>query len=162
MRRECRECFPLHRELAIRTCITARAWRACRDTCRDLKLAVSFEVGGGENIPGIPGACANRNFGYLVRGTCGLNSFTYQVGQLWNEMPTRYLSRPPYVYNGNTTSWKPSLYWDGVLVVFILQDWYRSILLGEKDNSLCIYIYIYICAENCSIPTWYNTILRMT
>ena len=29
---------------------------------------VSFEVGGGENVPGIPGACATRNFTYLIRG----------------------------------------------------------------------------------------------
>ena len=28
----------------------------------------SFGVGGGENIPGIPGACKTRNFTYLVRG----------------------------------------------------------------------------------------------
>ena len=41
MRRECWERFPRHR---------ARH----RDTCRDHYLAVSFEVGGGENIPGIP------------------------------------------------------------------------------------------------------------
>ena len=35
MRRECRERFPRHRGLAIPTCITARAWRTCRDACRD-------------------------------------------------------------------------------------------------------------------------------
>ena len=35
MRRECRERFPRHRELAILTCITACAWRTCRDVCRD-------------------------------------------------------------------------------------------------------------------------------
>ena len=29
---------------------------------------VSYEVGGGENVPGIPGACATHNFTYLVRG----------------------------------------------------------------------------------------------
>ena len=29
---------------------------------------VSFEVGGGENVPGFPGACATRNFTYLERG----------------------------------------------------------------------------------------------
>ena len=29
---------------------------------------VSFEVGGRENVPGIPGACATHNFAYLVRG----------------------------------------------------------------------------------------------
>ena len=31
-------------------------------------LAVSFEVGGGENAPGTLGECATRNFIYLVRG----------------------------------------------------------------------------------------------
>ena len=62
--------FPHHRGLAIPTCITARAWRTCRDACRDRQLAVSFKVGGGENVPGIPGACATRNFTHLARGPC--------------------------------------------------------------------------------------------
>ena len=57
MRREFQERFLRHRGLAIPTCITARARRTCRDACRD----------GDENLPGIPGACANRNFTYLVR-----------------------------------------------------------------------------------------------
>ena len=35
MRRECREHFFRHHGLAIPTCITARAWRTCRDACRD-------------------------------------------------------------------------------------------------------------------------------
>ena len=47
MRRECRERFPRHRRWAIPTCITARAWRTCRDACRDRQLSVSFEIGGG-------------------------------------------------------------------------------------------------------------------
>ena len=50
------------------TCIMTRAWCTCRDACRDRWLAVSVEVGGRENIPGIPGACAARNFTFLVRG----------------------------------------------------------------------------------------------
>ena len=70
MCRECRERFLRHRRLAIPTCITARAWCTCRDACRDRSLAVSFGVGGGENVPGIPGACATRNFTYLVRSRC--------------------------------------------------------------------------------------------
>ena len=32
--------------------------------------AVSFEVGGGENVPGNPHACVIRNFTYLVRDPC--------------------------------------------------------------------------------------------
>ena len=68
MHREYREHFPRHRGLAIPTCITARAWLTCCVACRDRKLAVSFDVGGWENIPDIPGACPTRNFAYLVRG----------------------------------------------------------------------------------------------
>ena len=30
-----RECFPRHRGLAMPACIMARAWRTCRDACRD-------------------------------------------------------------------------------------------------------------------------------
>ena len=71
--RECRERFPRHRGSAIPTRVTPRAWRTCRDACRDRNLAVSFEVGVGENISGIPGACAFRNFVYPIRGPwrCG-------------------------------------------------------------------------------------------
>ena len=60
--------FPVHRGFAIPTCITTRASRTCRDACRDRLPVVSFEVGGGKNVPGIPGAWATRNFTYLVRG----------------------------------------------------------------------------------------------
>ena len=63
-----RERFPHHRGLTIPTCITARAWRMRRDAYRDRYLAVSFEVVGGKNVPGIPCTCATRNFAYLVRG----------------------------------------------------------------------------------------------
>ena len=56
--------FP--RGLAIPTCIMSRTWCTCRDACRDLSLAVFFGVGGGENVPSIPGACATHNFPYLV------------------------------------------------------------------------------------------------
>ena len=45
MRLECRERFPGHRGLAISTCFASR-----------------------HIVPGIPGACATRNFAYLVRG----------------------------------------------------------------------------------------------
>ena len=43
-------------------------WRTCSDACCDRKLVVPFKVGGEENVPGIPGACATRNFMFLVRG----------------------------------------------------------------------------------------------
>ena len=41
------------------TCVTHVPW------C----MSGSLTRGGGENVPGIPGACATRNFTYLLRGT---------------------------------------------------------------------------------------------
>ena len=42
------------------TCVTQVPW------C----MSGSLTRGGGENVPGIPGACATRNFAYLARGPC--------------------------------------------------------------------------------------------
>ena len=64
--------FPRHRRLVIPTCIMARASRTCRDACRDRLLVVSFEVDGGESVPGIPGATGNLTC--LVRGPCTTGS----------------------------------------------------------------------------------------
>ena len=46
------------------TCVTHVPW------CMPGSLTtVSIEFDNGENVPGIPGACATRNFTYLIRGT---------------------------------------------------------------------------------------------
>ena len=70
MRREWRERFPRHRlqrkplvsdpGVHHRTCVTHVPW------C----MSGSLTHGGGENVLGIPGACATRNFTYLARGPC--------------------------------------------------------------------------------------------
>ena len=70
MHQECRERFPRHRlqwKLLVSdpgmhhgTCVTHVPWCMPRTLTR----------GGGENVPGIPGACATRNFMYLARGPC--------------------------------------------------------------------------------------------
>ena len=74
-RRECRGRFSRHRfqtkplvsDLSMHhgTLTTHVPW--CRSG--------SLTRGGGENVPGIPGACATRNFTYLSRGPCQ-NVFT--------------------------------------------------------------------------------------
>ena len=68
MRRECRERFPHHRiqrkprvsdpSMHHGTCVTHVPWR----------MPGSLTRGGGENVPGIPSACATRIFTYLARG----------------------------------------------------------------------------------------------
>ena len=67
MRRECRERFPRHRlqwkppvndpGMHHGTCVTHVPW------C----MPGSLTCAGRENVPGIPGACATRNFTYLIR-----------------------------------------------------------------------------------------------
>ena len=68
MRRKCRERFPRHRLQRIPlvndpgmhhgTCVTHVPW------C----MSGSLNHSGRENVPGIPAACATRDFAYLVRG----------------------------------------------------------------------------------------------
>ena len=101
MRRQCRERFPRHRGLAIQTCITARAWRTGHDAWRDRYLKFTFEVGGVENFPGIPAACATRNFAYLVRGPWR------QYGQFLhiNKTNMRVLLVPSLVSHTIGSSW---------------------------------------------------------
>ena len=70
MRRECRERFYRHRlqmkplvsgpSMHHGTCVTHVSWYMSGSlTCSD-----------GANVPGIPGACATRNFTYLESGPC--------------------------------------------------------------------------------------------
>ena len=98
MRRECRERFPHHRGLATPTCIMARVRRMCRDACRDRYLSVSFEVGDGENVPGIHGACTTRNFAYLVRGPLSPAMTHLMTGLWWDVMIQDWLRA---LYSGN-------------------------------------------------------------
>ena len=92
MRRECRERFLRHRGLAILTCITARA---SPEVCRDCYLVISFEDGGGENVPGISGACANHKFTYLLRGP--LVSCQQYVGLVFGWELTTFLRQEPWL-----------------------------------------------------------------
>ena len=90
MRLECQERFPRHRhqrkplvsDLGMHhgTCVTHEP------RC----MSGSLTRGGGENIPGIPCACANRNFAYLVRGPCLLkiNVRNHSILPLWEGQPT--------------------------------------------------------------------------
>ena len=83
MRWEGQERFSRKRGLTIPTCITARASRSCRDTCRDRYLAVCFDSMAGRR-PGIPGACATHSFTYLVRGPWGI-----QHNPMYTSTPSR-------------------------------------------------------------------------
>ena len=46
--------FPRHRGLAIPTCITARAWRTCRDACWDASQGFPLKLVAGKPFPVFP------------------------------------------------------------------------------------------------------------
>ena len=93
MRRECRERFPRHRlqskplvsdpDMHHGTCATHVPW------C----MAESLTHGGGENVPGIPGACATRNFTYLARGPCTV------IKGIWSSYDQYTCTEYMYVYS---------------------------------------------------------------
>ena len=62
------------------TCVTHVPW------C----MSGSLTRGGGENVPGIPGACATRNFAYLARGLWGV------FHELYKETLPRYIESALY------------------------------------------------------------------
>ena len=70
------------RDMHHSTCVTHVPW--CMPGSYRL-VAVSFEIGGGKNVPCIPGACATRNFTYPERGPCffkivmAISSFFFQM-----------------------------------------------------------------------------------
>ena len=101
MCRECREGFPRHRlqrkplvsypGMHRGTCVTHVPWY----------MSGSLTHGGGENVPDIPGACATRNFTYLVRGPLTYN-FTVMQSYIqkfvfWISTYNKPISQFPHV-----------------------------------------------------------------
>ena len=84
MRWECRERFPHQRPqrktlvsdpgMHHGTCVTHVPW------C----MSGSLTCGGGENVPGIPGACATRNFTNLARGPWSISHATTNASWPYN------------------------------------------------------------------------------
>ena len=89
MRRECTERFPRHqyqRKSLVSdpgmhngTCVTHVPW------C----MSGSLIRGGGENVPGIPGACATRNFTYLARSPAADMSPCYLLSRSKTQMSSK-------------------------------------------------------------------------
>ena len=68
MHRECRESFPC-RQLQRKPLLSDPGMNHGMCVTHVLRcMSGSLTRGGGENVPGIPGACATLNFTYLERG----------------------------------------------------------------------------------------------
>ena len=70
MRRECRKRFPRHRHYMKPLVSDPGMHHGTCVTHVPRCMSGSLNRGGGENVPGIPSACATRNFTPLVRGSC--------------------------------------------------------------------------------------------
>ena len=84
MRRECRERFPRH-QLQRKPLVSDPGMH--HDTCVTRVprcISGSLTRGGGENVPGIPGACATRNVTYLARGPWDILINTKYSTVVWN------------------------------------------------------------------------------
>ena len=68
VRRESRERFPRHRLQSKPLVSDPGMHHGTCVTHVPLCMSGSLNRSGGENVPGVPGACANRNFAYLARG----------------------------------------------------------------------------------------------
>ena len=121
MRRECRERFPHHRlqrkplvsdpDMHHDTCVRHVPW------C----MSGSLTNGGGENVPGIPGACTTRNFTYLARGPWGWDNQTLEhmrtltpelVSRSWisNCIPQKYCGMWLHMHASDSCFWHKSFH----------------------------------------------------
>ena len=119
MRREWRERFPRHR-LQGKTLVSDPGMH--HGTCvRHVPWCMSGSLtrGGGENVPGIPGACATRNFTYLARGP--LVSQQCIPNRFYTFVSTAIASYKTWCSLRNFNSWNP----------------FRSIVQFEHFTGLC-------------------------
>ena len=96
-------------------------------------MSGSLTHGGGESVPGIPGACTTRNFTYLVRGPCPRDEQCKQkrpqlrrhiiiLGNVW-----RSLLKGQY-YDGMCGCYPPMIFSSSFRLLFqrIPQEWPKT------------------------------------
>ena len=97
MRRECRECFPRNRLQRKPPVSDPGMYHGTYVTHVPWCMSGSVARGGGENVPGIPGAYANLNFMHLTRGPCNCLCTTRYKNNEISIMSN--LQTNPLVYN---------------------------------------------------------------
>ena len=147
MHRECRERFPRHR-LQRKPVVSDPASRHV-PWC----MSGSLTRGGGENVPGIPGACATRTFTYLARGPChdafmssgrhyrdwspsqaiwrGSGEIRLPLGAPDNILPPAKLSQFTYLQDTNDTVISKCPGWSYGSSIFCILKWGPYLSYGE-------------------------------
>ena len=129
MRWKCRERFPRHRlqrkplvsdaGMHHGTCVTHVPW------C----MSGLLTRGGGENVPGIPSACATRNFTYLARATVSVTKWL-----CWN--PKEYWSNRLVHIENKTKQTSQGVFYFFMVSLRHIFRWYSSAkyFTGVEDN----------------------------
>ena len=161
MRRECRERFPRLRfpkkarvsdpDMLHGTCVTHVPW------C----MSGSLTSGDGENVPGIPGACATCNFTYLVRGPCDDQATLAQVMNWCRQATSHYLrqcgpfgiTRPLWA-NGISLSTQTLTHWDRDKMAAIFQTTFSSgfTWMAMYEFRLKCHWSLFSCVQLTNIP----------
>ena len=125
--------FKGNRDLAIPACFTARASRMSRSLTRN-----------GENVLGNLGACATRNFTYLVRGPCPKldvgSKFHHQILSNYGSEQAAYLDFNVCNYHQNYSG----IVW--MVFSLAMKPWcFKAYCLSKRSCVLCyIGLRIYI------------------
>ena len=98
-------------------------------------MSGSLIRGGGENVPGIPGACATRNFTYLARGQCLLGLLRWHWGKV---LPSCQWSNPER-YGWRT--WRVSMGNNGIVWYYIISFTFQLCFLFYLVVIFMLYEY---------------------
>ena len=108
------------------TCVTHVPW------C----MSGSLNRGGGENFPGIPGACATRNITYLARGPLQKFRFVFVASLknlLYKKMICRWFQTPCGITIMGSRQLKPLLF----VRDYIAEDLSQLSIAGWSWGSVC-------------------------
>ena len=123
MHRECRERFPRHSGLAILACITTRAWRTCRDACRDRQIAVCLKSVAGKAFPAFLAHAQPVVVRIWPTSQCVFGMFRITVNDFWIAIyrPRWNARNIECVYLLHTSTY--NLFCDDIETVFKTLQW---------------------------------------
>ena len=118
------------------TCVTQVPWCMSR----------SLTHGGGQNVPGIPGACATHNFTYLVRGPRGRMTDLILYLDLLNEcteLPHVNIMTTHLLQAGSSKIW--SIIISCILGPVYISVYTKNIILAIKRIGIYVCIICMLC-----------------
>ena len=128
------------------TCVTHVPW------C----MSESLIRGGGENVPGIPGACATRNFAYLARGPFG-----NILGMVRSPIKTRAFNKIPWICMCLKKEIKMTLKELYGQDFFLFSNWKNGCNSPFPANKRCKFAYWWLYRWILGVGKWFHPTLYL-